>query len=351
MTASRQAFRLSAVITSIGILFLLFLATTAQTAPPSFTDVISGDSAKAWMTKVVVPKKKYVIAVALPNMPDPTWQSVWYGAQAQAQKLGLDARIADAGGFNKLDVQISQLENFIQLKVDGIIIGAAQADGVSPVLRRAADAGIKIVDAFLYENSGRTSGRVINDQRAIGAEEANYLGKALGGKGNVVLLYGPAGNATLLERGLGFKEALQQHYPEMKVLAERFSELSRAEGLKQMEDLLQAFPGRINGVYTGGSFLADGVADAVAANRAGKILIATASPNAGTIDRIKRGEIHMTADQQNVMQGRIAVNVMVSLLNGDKVPELIAPPIRALTVDNIGNVDWSLSLPPAGWKP
>src|SRR5450830_1853374 len=171
MTASRQAFRLSAVITSIGILFLLFLGTTAQTAPPSFTDVISGDSAKAWMTKVVVPKKKYVIAVALPNMPDPTWQSVWYGAQAQAQKLGLDARIADAGGFNKLDVQISQLENFIQLKVDGIIIGAAQADGVSPVLRRAADAGIKIVDAFLYENSGRTGGRVINDQRAIGAEE------------------------------------------------------------------------------------------------------------------------------------------------------------------------------------
>ena len=118
-----------------------------------------------------------------------------------------------------------------------------------------------------------------------------------------------------------------------------------------MEDLLQAFPGQINGVYTGGSFLADGVADAVAAKRAGKILIATASPNPGTIDRIKRGEIHMTADQQNVMQGRITMNIMVSVLNGDKVPELIVPPIRELTVENIGTVDWSLTLPPAGWKP
>ena len=328
MTASRQAFRLSAVFASVGIFFMLFFATAAQTAPPTFKNVIRGDKAKTWMTKVVVPKKKYVIAVALPNMPDPTWQSVWYGAQVQAKKLGLDARIADAGGYSKLDVQISQLENFIQLKVDGIIIGAAQADGVAPVLRRAADAGIKIVDAFIYENSGRTSGRVINDQRDIGAAEAQYLGKALGGKGNVVMLYGPAGNTTLLARGQGFKAALQKQYPKMKVLAERFSELSRAEGLKQMEDLLQAFPGRINGVFTGGSFLADGVADAVAANRAGKILIATASPNKGTIDRIKRGEIHMTADQQNVMQGRIAINVMVSILNGDKVPELIAPPIR-----------------------
>ena len=273
------------------------------------------------MTKDVVPKKKYAIAVALPNMPDPAWQSVWYGAQAQAQKLGIDARIADAGGFNKLDVQVSQIENFIQLKVDGIIIGAVQPDGIVPALQRAADAGVKIVDAFVFETSGRAGSRVINDQREIGAAEANFLGRALGGKGNVVLLSGPAGNSTAIARAQGFKDTLAQKYPEMKVLAERFSDSSRAEGLKQMEDLLQAFPGRIQGVYTLGSFLADGVADAVAAKRAGKILIATASPNPGTIDRIKRGEIHMTADQQNVMQGRIAVNVMVSLLNGEKVPD------------------------------
>jgi hypothetical protein len=52
-----------------------------------------------------------------------------------------------------------------------------------------------------------------------------------------------------------------------------------------------------------------------------------------------------------VMMGRIAVNVMVSLLNGDKVPELIVTPIREVTVENIGSIDWSLTLPPAGWKP
>jgi protein TorT len=332
---------------------MLFLTATAQgqTTLASFKDVIRGNDAKAWMAKEVTPKKKYMIAVALPNMPDPTWQSVWYGAQAQAQKLGLDSRIADAGGFTKLDVQVSQIENFIQLKVDGIIIGPVQSDGIAPVLRRAADAGIRIVDAFIFDNSGQTASRVINDQREIGAAEANYLGKALGGKGNVVMLYGAAGVTSLQARGEGFKEALKKQYPEMRILAERFCEVSRAEGLKQMEDFLQAFPGQIHGVYTGASFLADGAADAVVAKRAGKILIATASPNPGTLDRIRRGEIHMTADQQNVMMGRIAVNVMVSVLNGDKVPELIIPPIREVTMENIATVDWTLTLPPAGWKP
>lgn len=319
--------------------------------PSAFKDVLRGDAAKSWLTKEVVPKKNYVIGVALPNMPDPSWQAIWYGAQTQGQKLGLNMRIADAGGYNKLDVQISQIENFIQLKVDGIIIGAVQGDGVAPVLRRAADAGIKIVDAFLYESSGRTASRVINDQREIGAAEAAYLGRMLGGKGNVVMLFGPAGNATLTERGLGFKEAITKNYPQMKILAERFSDISRTEGLRLMEDMLQAFPGQINGVYSPSAFLADGAADAILAKRAGKILIATAGTNVGVIERLRKGELHMVADQQNVMQGKMAVNVIVSAMNGEPVPQLIAPPIREITSENVNSTDWSVSLPPSTWKP
>ncbi|RPJ04408.1 MAG: hypothetical protein EHM36_10720, partial [Deltaproteobacteria bacterium] len=132
MTPSHHPIGLLRVVSVLSILFMLVPAMTAQaqTPPPSFKDVIRGEGAKVWMTREVTPKKKYVIAVALPNMPDPTWQSVWYGCQAQAQKLGLESRIADAGGYNKLDVQVSQIENFIQLKVDGIIIGAVQGEGV-----------------------------------------------------------------------------------------------------------------------------------------------------------------------------------------------------------------------------
>ena len=353
MKSLHRTMGLLAVVIALGIFLALFVAPTAQArfTPASFKDVVRGDGAKDWMLKKVVPKKKYVIAVALPNMPDPSWWPVWYGAQLQANKLGLKSLISDAGGYTKLDVQVSQIENYIQLKVDGIIIGPCNADGVAPVLQRAAAAGIKIVDAFLYDASGKTSSRVINDQWDIGAAQGEYVGKALGGKGNAVMLYGPVGNANFIERGKGFKDTITKKFPKMKILAERFSRLTRDEGLKQMEDLIQAFPGRIHGVYTGGSYLADGVADAVAAKRAGKILIATASPNKGTLDRIRGGEIHMTADQQNVMQGRIAVNLLVSALNGDKVPDLVAPPIRSITVENIEKMDWTLSLVPSGWKP
>ena len=117
MKSLSRFLRVSAVVAPLSFLLtLMFLFSTvqAQLGPGSFKDVIRGEGAKVWMTKEVIPKKKYVIAVALPNMPDPTWQSVWYGCQSQAQKLGLESRIADAGGYNKLDVQVSQLENFIQ---------------------------------------------------------------------------------------------------------------------------------------------------------------------------------------------------------------------------------------------
>jgi ABC-type sugar transport system substrate-binding protein len=173
----------------------------------------------------------------------------------------------------------------------------------------------------------------------------------LGGKGNVVMLFGPAGNATLTERGLGFKEAITKNYPQMKILAERFSDISRTEGLRLMEDMLQAFPGQINGVYSPSAFLADGAADAILAKRAGKILIATAGTNVGVIERLRKGELHMVADQQNVMQGKMAVNVIVSAMNGEPVPQLIAPPIREITSENVNSTDWSVSLPPSTWKP
>jgi hypothetical protein len=83
MKRSRHCLGLFGVVTQVSLLFVFFLAATAQgqTSPPAFKDVIRGEGAKVWMAKEVTPKKKYVVAVALPNMPDPTWQSVWYGCQ------------------------------------------------------------------------------------------------------------------------------------------------------------------------------------------------------------------------------------------------------------------------------
>ena len=110
--------RLLAVVILLNLFLAPFIQSEAQAqfTPASFKDVVRGDGAKAWMVKKVVPKKNYVIAVSLPNMPDPSWWPVWYGAQQQAKKLGLKSLIADAGGYTKLDVQVSQIENFIQLK-------------------------------------------------------------------------------------------------------------------------------------------------------------------------------------------------------------------------------------------
>jgi hypothetical protein len=99
MGRSHCAVRLPRVATGLSILLVLLLTTmaTAQMGPASFKDALRGDQAKAWMTKEVTPKKKYLIGVALPNMPDPTWQTVWYGILIQAQKLGVDARLRMPG--------------------------------------------------------------------------------------------------------------------------------------------------------------------------------------------------------------------------------------------------------------
>ena len=52
----------------------------------------------------------------------------------------------EAGGYTNLATQLSQMDNCIAQKFDGIILGAISADGVGPLVKKATDAGIPVID-------------------------------------------------------------------------------------------------------------------------------------------------------------------------------------------------------------
>ena len=60
MTSQRGARGAWAVASRLGLLLLLFLTTASQAGLAALKDVVRG-SVKAWMTKDVVPKKKYAV--------------------------------------------------------------------------------------------------------------------------------------------------------------------------------------------------------------------------------------------------------------------------------------------------
>ena len=158
-------------------------------------------------------------------------------------------------GQGDLQKSISDVNGMVAQGVDALVIvpdfGAAQL----PSLRAATAAGVKVVPWAAAP--GGTKGNdyldyVDWDPKAAGKVFAEWMVKALDGKGNVVYLGGPAGNPVGLGQLKGFQEVFDQN-PGIKMLTGYKSwpatNWDPALAQKTMAALLAKYP-KIDGVLS-----------------------------------------------------------------------------------------------------
>ena len=135
------------------------------------------------MTNPAVAQKAPTIAVMLPNGGDPYFQAKWYGYEIEAKKLGVNLIFYDSGGYANVNKQISQIEDVIQRKVDGIIFTATNSTATVPAIEKAIKAGIPVVNDNVYCKSDMIKARVMKNDYEIGMLQAAGLIEYMGGKG------------------------------------------------------------------------------------------------------------------------------------------------------------------------
>ena len=136
-----------------------------------------------------------------------------------------------------LNKQVSQVDSFIAAGVDVIMLNAVDAKAIAPAVKKAQAAGI-IVAAFDVSAPGADVTVMTNNVKA-GEEACQYLVDHTGGKGDYVILNGPA-SSSILERVKGCKNVLSQH-PDIKILSDdQNAEGSRDGGLKVFQ--VAAYP-------------------------------------------------------------------------------------------------------------
>lgn len=97
-------------------------------------------------------------------------------------------------------------------------------DASIPAFRAAKKAGVTMVPYFseLGGKTGRDYDAIVyQDPLAVGGMWAEWLGKTLNGKGNVLFMGGPTGATSSQKFMEGFKKGLQK-YPEMKLLEDNY---------------------------------------------------------------------------------------------------------------------------------
>jgi len=298
----------------------------------------------------VKPNRKYKIGVLFPFLAAPFWVNEAYGVLDQAQKFGLEVNWLSADGYTNIDKQNSQIEDLITLRVDAILLAATSFSGTVPAVERAASAGIPVFTHVTSSNTPVIKAAVLTDDLAIGRKQAEFMGAALGGRGEVAMLSGPAAAEWSMKRAQGFKEIMAQKFPNIKIVAERFGIPDRADPQRLTQDLLVTFP-QLNGIFTVADGMALGAADAArAVNRIEKMTITTASFSREAVPYIQAGYIKLDIDESPVITGRMVVNRSVEFLNGQTVPKLTYVPIPGWTKESLKTVDSAHHWAPESWK-
>ncbi len=278
-------------------------------------------------------EKKITIAVTWSDLANEFAAKMESAAKAEAKKLGVT--LIEADGQGDPTKQVAQAENFVTQKVDVIILHPYDNSGSAPVVDIAKKAGIPVVlvNSFVT-NAKECRVYVGSDDVYAGELEAGEMAKALGGKGNIVIMDGPVGSSPQINREIGYKHVLQK-YPDIKVLSTQPADWDRAKALALTENWVQSgLP--INGILSENDEMAMGaVAGLAERGKTGtmKVMGIDAIPDATRA--VSDGRLAATVFLDAVGMGVGAVDAAVKLARKQSVPDKIIIPFVLVTKDNV----------------
>ena len=265
------------------------------------------------------------IAVFTKNLTNPYFQAVRVGAETAARSLGAKVDQYVPTKPDSIPEQLSQVEDVIVKKPDAIVFIPVDYKALVPAVEKINAAGIPVTNITDRVASGDFVAFVGANDYAIALATGRTLLKAMGGKGNVVILEGVKGSLTAADRQRGFVDALKE-FPDVKLLASQPANFQRLPALQVMENLIQSFP-TIDGVLAANDPMAIGALEALeGANR--KALAVGINGSTEAIDLIKSGKLIASGDFNGFIQGCLGTEIAVRNLRKQPTPkEIILKPV------------------------
>ena len=157
-----------------------------------------------------------------------------------------------------------------------------------------------------------------------GRNSARIMVDLLGGQGNIVELVGTEGSAPAIDRYAGFREILKD-YPEMKIIASKSGDFTRALGEEVMEEFLNSYGDQIDALYAHNDDMAIGAIRAIEAYglKPGEdIKIVSIDAIRDAFQAMIDGKINATVEC-NPLLGPQFFELALKVVNGEEVPKWI----------------------------
>ena len=245
-------------------------------------------------------------------------------AVAYGKEIGVDITpYAPAGSFGDYEGQISIIENLITKQADFIILVAGHTTALIPIVDKAMDAGIAVVNMDNRLNTSNVVAYVGVDNGQGGKMAVDYIAKQLGGSGKIALIQGETGNPVQILRTKGFELGALVH-PSLEVVAQQGAHWTEEEGLKVMEDILQANPD-LDAVFGESDNLAVGAARAAHSAGRDDIVIVGYDGQQGGYNAIKAGDVAATIRMDARLMVQLSVDAALKYIENGNTRDGIDP--------------------------
>ena len=275
------------------------------------------------------------IGMSFQELNNPYFVTMKQALEEAAASIGATVVITDAR--HDVSKQISDVEDMIQKKIDILLLNPTDSTGVEGAVKSAKKAGV-IVVAVDANAKGPVDSFVGSKNYDAGVMACEYMGNAMGGKGDVAILDGiPV--VPILERVRGCKDALKK-FPGMKIVTTQNGKQERDQALAVTENMIQANPS-LKGIFSvndGGSMGA--LAAIEASGKDIKLTSVDGAPEAITAMQKANSKFIATSAQYPRDQIRLAIAMGLAKKWGANVPATVPVDVKLIDKDGAKTFTW-----------
>ncbi|MBK5374917.1 sugar ABC transporter substrate-binding protein [Pseudomonas sp. TH08] len=309
------------------LLAVAMLAATAAALPVSSAFAESAEKPK--------------VALVMKSLANEFFLTMEDGAKAYQKEHSADFDLISNGIKDETDTagQTRIVEQMILAKVNALVIAPSDSKAMVPVIKKAVDAGITVInidnqlDPAIVKSKNISVPFVGPDNRKGARLVGEYLAKQLKAGDEVGIIEGVSTTTNAQQRTAGFKDAMDA--AQIKIVSLQSGDWEIDKGNKVAASILSEYPD-VKALLAGNDSMAVGAVSAVrAAGKAGQVQVVGYDNINAIKPMLKDGRVLATADQFAAKQAVFGIETALKIIKGEKVDSgtngVIETPVELVT--------------------
>lgn len=294
--------------------------------------------------------KKWHLCVAFPHMKDAYYVAKTYGVDMEAKRQGVTATVMEAGGYNNVTKQISQIEDCVTQGGNAVLVNAVSKGGLVKLVEELDKKGVPVIDMGNGLDSPLIKARTRAEYKIAGGTAGAYLAKMYpkgSGKKELVWLAGPPGSQWVEDAVEGMKQAIAGS--DVELVKVMYGDTGKEVQMKLIDDALQTYKG-IN-IIGGVAPAIEGAMQILREKNRSDIKLISFYTTPAMEEGVKQGKIMGTVSDFAATGSRISVDQAVRILEKKDFIPIAARQFEMIDAKTVSTYDRTTMLAPDSYKP